>query len=384
MRVYLDHNATTPVLPAVVEAMLPFFTESFGNASSLHAFGQEANKAVQEARERVAALVNADPSEILFLSGGTEADNLAVLGTLEARAAKGRHLVTSAVEHPAVLETCRHAEKTGAELTVLPVDAFGAADPEAARAAIRPGTVLVSVMAANNEVGTLQPVAEIGAACREKGVAFHTDAVQALGKVPVDVRAWNADLASFSAHKIGGPKGVGALVVRKGCRLGTQIHGGHQERGRRAGTTNVAGIVGFGKAAELALQGLDARAARLRGLRDRLQRAIEERIPRARLNGHPERRLPNTLNLRFDWVEGEAMLLNLDFQGIAVSTGSACASGSLEPSHVLTAMGVPPAEAQGALRFSLGEENTEAEMDATAEALAEIVKRLREMSPLAQ
>jgi cysteine desulfurase len=239
-------------------------------------------------------------------------------------------------------------------------------------------------MAANNEVGTVEPVAEIGAICREKGVAFHTDAVQALGKIPVDVRAWNADLASFSAHKIGGPKGVGALWVRKGQRLATQMHGGHQERGRRAGTTNVPGIVGFGKAAELAAAGLGGGIARVRALRDRLQRALEERIPHAHLNGHPEKRLPNTLNLRFDWVEGESMLLNLDFAGIAVSTGSACASGSLEPSHVLIAMGVPPAEAQGALRFSLGEENTEAEMDAVAQTLAEIVQRLRAMSPLAQ
>ncbi|MBP6875576.1 MAG: cysteine desulfurase NifS [Candidatus Eisenbacteria bacterium] len=383
-RIYLDHNATTPLDPAVLEEMLPFLTEKFGNASSVHSAGQEARRAVEQARERLARLIGADASEIVFTSGGTEADNHALRGVVDPLGPNAAcpHIVTSAIEHPAVLNTCQMLEKRGCAVTYVPVDEHARVDVEQVRSAIKPETKIVSIMLANNEVGTIQPVAEIAAIAHEHGALVHTDAVQALGRLPIDVRKLGVDLMSVSSHKIYGPKGIGALYLRRGVRVTPLLFGGHQERHRRGGTENVPAIVGFGKASELAGALREERATRERELRDRLERAILERIPHTRVNGHPTERLPNTLNAAFRFVEGESLLMNLDFEGVAVSTGSACSSGDLKPSHVLVAMGLPVEEAHGTLRFSLGRSTTEEDIDAASEALVRVVDRVRAMSPM--
>ncbi len=380
--IYLDHAATTPVRPEVREAMLPYFSETFGNASSIHLFGQKARKALEDARAIVAACIGAEAKEIYFTSGGSESDNLAIKGVVHAYQDKGRHLITSKVEHHAVLNCCKHLEAEELDVTYLPVDRFGVVKFEALEEAIRPDTILISVMLANNETGTLQPVSAITELAEKSGVPVHTDAVQAVGKIPVDVNELGVDLLSLSAHKIYGPKGIGALYIRTGTRIDPLFHGGHHERKRRPGTENVASIVGLAKAMELAKEEMQTRSACLGELRDHLQHRIQERIEHICLNGHPENRLPNTLNVSFKFVEGESLLLSLDMCGIAVSTGSACTSGALEPSHVLQAMGVDPAAAQGSIRFSFGHSNTDDEIDFVVESLAEIVARLRRMSPL--
>jgi len=383
--IYMDCHSTTPVDPRVLEAMLPFFTEQFGNAASRsHAFGWRAEEAVEEARAEVAALIGASPREIVWTSGATESDNLAVKGAARFHQPKGRHLVTTAIEHKAVLDSMHALEREGFEVTVLPVSPDGLVDPDAVRAALRPDTVLVSVIHANNEVGTVQPIEEIGRITREQGVLFHTDAVQGVGRIPFDVDAVNADLVSLSAHKMYGPKGVGALYVRRRprARLQAQIDGGGHERGYRSGTLNVPGIVGFGKAAALARAEMPAEAARILALRERLRRAIEGRIDRVRVNGSLSRRLPGNLNVSFEWVEGEALMLAM--KDVAVSSGSACTSASLEPSYVLRAMGLPDEMAHSSLRFGLGRFNTEEEVDHVARLVVEKVKQLREMSPLCE
>jgi cysteine desulfurase len=381
-RVYLDHAATTPVHPEVVEVMNHYMLEDWGNPSSIHSFGREARAGVDEARARVAALIGADPEEIVFTGGGTEADNLAIKGTAWELRNKGNHIITSAVEHHAVLHTVEWLEKQGFRATYLPVDGYGMVDPGDVEKAITSSTILVSIMAANNEVGTVQPIAEIARICREKGVRFHTDAVQAVGQLPIDVHALGVDMLSLSGHKIYGPKGVGALYVRRGVRLTPLLHGGAHERKRRAGTEGVPGIVGLGRAAELARLHFDERVAHYRRMRDLLWERIRQRVPEVRLNGHPTERLPNNLNISVLYVEGESMLLNLDMKGIAASSGSACTSGSLEPSHVLLAMGIPHEVAHGSLRMTVGVSTTEEDTDYVARSLAEIVERLRAMSPL--
>jgi len=381
-RIYLDHAATTPTHPEVVKAMLPYFTEAFGNPSSIYSYGREARKAVEEARARVAELIGARTEEIIFTSGGTEADNFAIKGVAFANEHRGNHIITSSIEHHAVLEVCKFLERRGFKITYLPVDEYGMVDPQDVRRAITDKTILISVMHANNEVGTIEPIEEIGTIAREAGVYLHTDAVQTVGHIPVDVEKLKVDLLSLSAHKLYGPKGVGALYVRKGVRLVSLLHGGEQEKKRRAGTENVAGIVGLGKAAELARQSMDEEIHRLTSLRDRLIKGILERIDHSRLNGHPTRRLPNNVNVTVDYVEGESMLLNLDLEGICASTGSACSSSSLEPSHVLLALGLSPERAHGSLRFSLGKDNTEDDVDQVIEVLPRIVTKLRAMSPL--
>ena len=372
--IYLDHNATTPLREEVLEAMLPYLRQEFGNASSLHSFGRAARKAIETAREQVAAALGAKPREIVFTGCGTEADNQAIKGVALASQDRGDHIITSQIEHKAVLETCQYLEKQGFRVTYLPVDEYGRVNPGDVARSITNRTVLVSVMFANNEVGTIQPIAEIGRVCRDRGVTFHTDAVQAVGKLPVDVGALGVDLLSASAHKFYGPKGVGILYVRRGVKLDPLLHGGHQERGRRAATENVAGIVGLGKALELRLGEMAEEAERLT---DRVKQGIQDY-----LNGHPTARLPGTLNLSFDYIEGEGIIMGLDLAGVAVSSGSACTSASLEPSYVLLAMGVQPALAQGSIRFSLGRENTAADVDYVLEALPPIVARLRAMSML--
>jgi cysteine desulfurase len=381
-RIYLDHNATTPVDAEVLEEMLPYFRDLFGNPSSVHWFGQEARRALDQARGRVAALLGAEPEEIVFTSGGTEADNLALLGAAEARSERGNHIITSSIEHPAVLNTCSYLEGRGFKVTYLPVDGFGLVNPEAVAAAVTDSTILISVMLANNDIGTLQPIAKIAEIGRAGDVLVHTDAVQAPGRIPLDVRELGVDLLSISSHKIYGPKGVGALYVRRGVKLSPLIHGGHHEGRRRAGTENVPGIVGFGKACEKAGAELPRNAPLLASLRDGLQEMILAGFEHVRLNGHPEERLPNTLNVSFAFVEGEALLMNLDLAGVAVATGSACSSGTQEPSHVLKAIGCSTEEAHSSIRFSLGKENTLAEMNTVFKALVEIVDRLRAMSPL--
>ncbi|MDI6822833.1 MAG: cysteine desulfurase NifS [Bacillota bacterium] len=381
-RVYLDHAATTPVHPEVVEVMRHYMLQDWGNPSSIHSFGREARAGVDEARAKVAALIGGDPEEIVFTGGGTEADNMAIKGTAWELRNRGDHIITSAVEHHAVLHTVEWLEKQGFRATYLPVDEYGMVDPGDVERAITSSTILVSIMAANNEVGTVQPVAQIARICREKGVRFHTDAVQAVGQLPIDVHALGVDLLSLSAHKIYGPKGVGALYVRRGVRLTPLLHGGAHERKRRAGTEGVPGIVGLGKAAELARLQFDQRVEHYRRVRDLLWERIRERVPEVRLNGHPTERLPNNLNLSVLYVEGESMLLNLDMKGIAASSGSACTSGSLEPSHVLLAMGIPHEVAHGSLRMTVGVSTTEEDTAYVAESLGEIVDRLRAMSPL--
>ena len=383
-RIYMDNNATTAVRPEVLDAMLPFYREQFGNPSSVHWAGRAVSGAVEKAREQVAQLINCSPAEIVFVSCGSEGDNMALKGTVDALRDKGDHIITTTVEHPAVLETCKALEKQGVRVTYLPVDHNGMLNLAELEAAITDKTILISVMWANNETGNLYPIEEIGAIARKYKVRFHTDAVQAVGKVPVDVQKANVDLLVLSGHKLGAAKGVGAIYIRRGTRLTPFMHGGHQERGRRAGTHNVAGIVGLGVACELAGAHLEAEATRIRALRDRLEQGILKRVPEIKLNGHPDpnMRLPNTLNVSFAYIEGESLLLNFDMKGIAASSGSACTSGSLEPSHVMGAMCVDVVLAHSSTRFSLGADNTEEDVDYVLEVLPPIVQRLREMSPL--
>ncbi|MGA8765837.1 MAG: cysteine desulfurase family protein [Candidatus Acidiferrales bacterium] len=385
MRVYLDYNATTPVDPAVLEAMLPFLGEYFGNAGSIHSPGQRARAAVDAARESVAALIGAKPSEIVFTSGGTEADNLALFGTVAASPKPRKHVITTAIEHHAILHSCDELARQGVEVTVVPVstapDSQGIVDPEEIRRALRPETVLISVMHANNELGTIQPIEEIARIAAEAGVCFHCDAVQSAGKVPLDVTKLGVDLLSISAHKFCGPKGVGALYVRSGRQIAPRFYGGHAERDRRPGTENVPGIVGLGKAAELARKLLPEDGVRLGGLRDRLETALLERIPNVLINGDRSRRVPNTSNLSFPGAGGEALLIALDLQGVACSTGAACSSGSTEPSHVLLAAGLSHDDARSSLRFSLGRPTTADEIDRAIEVIPPVVARIRALSP---
>jgi len=376
MRVYADHGATTPADPRVVAAMLPYFSEEFGNASSIHAWGQTAREAVDVAREQVARAIGCAPAEVVFTSGATEADNFAVLGAAYANEDRGRHIVTTSVEHHAVLEPCRFLEARGFEVTYLPVDRAGMVGPDDVLAALRKDTILVSVMHANNEIGTLEPVAEVGRAVRERGILMHTDATQSVGLLPVNVDDLSVDVLSMSAHKRYGPKGVGALYVRKGARLTRIQHGGSHERNRRAGTEAVPLIVGFGKAMELASDHMDGEAARLRALRDRLRAGLAG-IDGAHDNGHPERRLPGNVNVSFEGTDSESLLMALDFQGVAASSGSACTSGSLEPSHVLTAIGLPPEIAAGTIRLTLGRWTTEEDVDYLLDVIPQIVADLR-------
>jgi cysteine desulfurase NifS len=389
-RVYLDHSATTPADPRVVEAMLPYLMEKYGNASSVHHFGQEARAAVDRARREVAALINARPNETVLLSGGTEANNLAIRGIAEAAEAHGRHIITSQIEHSAVRGVCDALEKRGWQVTRLPVYEDGIVRIEDVREALRDDTVLVTVMFANNEIGTIQPIKEIGALVRERRAQgqrhlfFHTDAVQAAGRIPVDVEELGCDLLSLSAHKIYAPKGVGALYLRRGVRLSAQNVGGHQERERRAGTESVASIVAFGAAAELARKELNERAEHVRRLRDRFEAGVTERIEDIVFNGHRTNRLPHLSNISFRYIEGEGLLINLDLQGIAVSTGSACSSGSLEPSPVIRAIGRDDELARGSIRFSFGKDNTDEDVDYVLEVLPRAVENLRRLSPLYQ
>lgn len=379
--IYLDNNASTPVREEVLEAIFDIYRRVPGNPSSIHSFGREARQYIEESREKVADSIGAQPSEIVFTGGGTEADNMAIRGTAFALRKKGSHIITQATEHHAVLHTCQFLEEQGFDVTYLPVNSEGLVDPAEVAAAIRPETILITIMMANNETGVIQPVEEIGELAREKEIAFHSDAIQVLGKIPLSVEKLKMDLISFSAHKVYGPKGVGALYIRRGTRLQQLTYGGHHERGKRPGTENTAGIVGLGRACELAVADLEMEADRLRQLRDRLRVAITEKISRVKLNGSPDRRLPNTLNLSFEFIEGEGILLGLEMNGVAAASGSACTSGKLEPSHVLRAMGIPAALAQGSIRFSLGRENTLEDIEYTAETLVPIVKRLRSLSP---
>lgn len=383
-RVYLDHAATTPTAPAVLEAMLPYFTERFGNPSSIYSWGRESRQAIEDAREKVAHVLGALPQEIIFTGGGSEADNLALKGVALASRGRGNHIITSAIEHHAVYDAAAALAELGFQVTYVPVDRYGMVDPDDVRKALTPRTMLISVMHANNEVGTVQPVAEIGKLAREHQIPFHVDAVQSVGAIPVNVDALNVDLLSLSAHKFYGPKGVGALYVRRGIRLVQLIHGGAQERKRRAGTENVPGIVGLAKALELATEDLEQRRAETVALRDRLVQGVLQVIPRTRFNGHPTERLPNNASFCFEFIEGESLLLNLDLQGVAASSGSACTSGALEPSHVLLAMGLPHEIAHGSLRMTLGRDNTAEDIDYVLQVLPEIVAKLRAMSPLAE
>jgi cysteine desulfurase len=366
----------------VLDAMLPFYKENYGNASSVHGFGRTARTAVDEARSKVARLLGVAREDVVFTSGGTEADNLAIKGVANALKSKGDHIITCAIEHHAVLNSCKYLEKEGYKITYVGVDKDGTIRLDELKSAITPKTILITIMWANNEVGTIEPVEEVGKIAKAKGIYFHTDAVQAGGKIPMDLESFPVDLVSISAHKFYGPKGVGALYIRKGTKITPQLHGGHHEMKKRAGTENVAGIVGMGYAAELAKAEVQEEAKYLTDLRDYLFRGITSKIPDVTLNGHPKDRLPNTLNVRFKYLEGESIVLNLDLEGVAVSTGSACTSGSLEPSHVLTAMGVDPAETQGSIRFSLGRDNTKEDMDYVVTVLPPIIQRLRDMSPL--
>jgi cysteine desulfurase len=381
-RYYFDHNATTPVAPEVLEAMLPCFTQTYGNASSIHYFGQQAKLALEQARKQVADMLNCRPAEVVLLSGGTEADNLAILGTVRNARKTRRHVITTTIEHPAVLDACRQLEREGAEVTFVPVGPDGVVSPDDIRGALRPETVLITVMHANNETGAVQPIAEIAGIAREAEVYLHSDGVQSTGKIPVDVEELGVDLFSLSAHKIHGPKGAGALYVRRGTRLHAILFGGHHERDRRPGTENVPGFVGLGRAAELARSDLPEQMARLGALRDRLERAVLERIPYTAVNGAGAPRVPNTTNIRFEHIEGEALVIALDLKGIAVSSGAACSSGSVEPSHVLTAMGLDADRARASIRFSLGRQNTEQQVDELMAAVEAAVEHLRKLSPV--
>lgn len=379
--IYMDHAATTATHPEVVKAMLPYFTEQFGNPSSLYEIAARSKEAVTHAREQVAAALGASPREIYFTSGGTESDNWALKGVAFANQKKGTHIITTVIEHHAILHTCEWLEKHGFSVTYLPVDRYGMVDPAAVEEAITDQTILISVMTANNEIGTIQPIAEIGAIAHKHDVLFHTDAVQAIGQVAIDVEAMQIDLLSLSGHKFAGPKGTGALYVRKSVRLDPLIHGGAQERNRRAGTENVPGIVGLGVAIERATRDIPGRTERIAGMRDRLIHELLK-VPHTRLNGHPTRRLPNNVNVAFEYIEGESILLMLNAHGIAASTGSACSSASLDPSHVLLGCGIPAEQAHGSLRLTLGEETTEEEIERVLEIVPGIVQRLRDMSPL--
>ena len=377
---YFDHNATTPVAPEVLETLVSCLDQVYGNASSIHHFGQEAKRRLEAARRQVAALIHADASEVVFTCGGTEADNLAVLGAVRAAAGVAKHVITSAIEHPAVLSACAQLEREGVAVTRVKVGATGVVNPDDVRTALRRETALISVMHANNELGTIQPIVEIGRIAREAAVPLHVDGVQALGKIPVDVAALGADLYSMSGHKLYAPKGVGALYVRKGTRLAALAFGGHQERDRRPGTENVPGAVAFGAATELAGRNLAAESERLAGLRDRFENAVLGRISGAGVNGARWSRTPNTSNLHFDGVDGEALVIALDLRGFAVSTGAACSSGAIAPSHVLTAIGLDADRARSSMRFSLGRANTAAQVDGLAEALEASVAHLRRIS----
>jgi cysteine desulfurase len=378
-RVYLDNNATTPVLPEVLEAMRPYFAERFGNASSIHHHGQETRAAVERARESVADLLGCRAAEIVFTSGGTEGDNLAISGLARA----GDHVISSTIEHHAVLNSCKHLEAMGCEVTYVPVDSRGLVDPHDVKGALRPNTKLITIMMANNETGVLQPVEEIGKIAAEADVYFHTDAVQAAGKVPIEVKRIGCDLLSISGHKLHAAQGVGALYVRKGTILEPLFHGGSHERSRRAGTENVPGIIGLGKAAELARKALErGDLAGMAALRDRIEQTILSEIEATGVNGRGAPRVPNTANIHFDYIEGEALVIALDLKGLAVSTGAACSSGAIEPSHVLTAMGLPPEIARASLRFSLGKQNTEDDVQFALDLVPQTVSRLRELSPV--
>jgi cysteine desulfurase len=384
-RVYLDNNASTPLAPEVFEAMKPYLVEQYGNASSIHWYGQQAKAAIETAREQVAKLINARPNEIAFTSGGTESDNTSVFGIVEAAQPHGRydgkHIIISAIEHHAVLNAAQALEKRGVLVTYVPVDYSGVVDPSEVERAIRPETVLISIMHANNELGTIQPIEEIGRVAREGDIYFHTDAVQSVGKIPVDVEKLNVDLLSFSAHKFHGPKGTGALFIRKGTDLRPMFYGGHHERDRRPGTENVAGAVGAGKAAEVAFQKLETEGKRIAALRDRLEDAMLDVVPLAAVNGDRARRLPTTTNMRFDHVEGEGFVIAMDLRGVACSTGAACSSGSLEPSHVLSAIGLTKAQARSSMRFSLGRFTTAEDIDHAIELIPAVVEHLRSLSP---
>lgn len=381
-RIYLDNAATTAVSQPVLDKMLPYFTKVYGNASSIYETGREARKALEEARRTVAQAINCKPNEVYFTAGGSESDNWAIKGAAYADRAKGNHIITSAIEHHAVLHTCGFLEKQGFEVTYLPVDEYGRVSPADVEKAIRPETVLITIMAANNEIGTLQPIEEIGKIAKAHKVLFHTDAVQAIGATEVDVEKWQVDMLSMSGHKFHGPKGVGVLYIRNGVRVENFVHGGAQERGRRAGTENLPGIVGLGEAIRLATADIPAKAEKIGRLRDKLIKGILSSIPDVRLNGHPTERLPGNVNVSIRYIEGEAMLLRLDLNGIAASSGSACTSGSLDPSHVLLAIGLPHEIAHGSLRFSLSDETKEEEIDEVLRVLPGIVEVLRDMSPL--
>lgn len=382
MRVYLDNSATTRLDDEVLKAMTPYFSDVYGNASSLHAFGREALEAVDKSRETIASLLGAYPNEIYFTSGGTESDNWALKGAAETYGKYGKHIITTAIEHPAMMETCHSLEKQGFEVTYVGVNADGLVDPEDIRKAVREDTILVSVMFANNEMGAIQPIGEIGKFCREEGILFHTDAVQAAGTIKIDVKELNIDMLSLSAHKFHGPKGMGLLYLRNGVKLGKLIVGGHQERGNRAGTTNTPGIVGMAKALEISVRDMEKNNEHMRKLRDYFIDRVEKEIPYCHLNGGREHRLVNNANFSFDYIEGESILMVLDLNGIAVSSGSACSSGSLEPSHVILATGASMEQAHSSIRFSLGKETTKEEIDYTVETLKAAVEKLRSWSPL--
>lgn len=381
-RVYLDYSATTPMKQEVLEEMLPYFTEKFGNPSSIHAFGREAKQAIDLSREQLAKAIGAKADEIFFTGGGSEADNWAIKGIAYANRDKGNHIITSKIEHHAVLHTCEYLEKNGFEVTYLEVDAYGRINIDDLKSAIKDQTILITIMYANNEIGTIQPIKEIGQIAKEKKVIFHVDAVQAFGNLKINVNDLNIDLMSLSAHKIYGPKGIGALYIRKGVKIHSLIHGGAQERRRRAGTENLPGIVGFGKAAALADENLEAHIQHVKKLRDKLIKGVLEKVGYVRLNGHPEHRLPGNANFAFEFIEGESLLLSLDMLGIAGSSGSACTSGSLDPSHVLMALGLSHEIAHGSLRLTIGDFTTEEDIDYVLQELPKVVDRLRQMSPL--
>jgi len=381
-RIFLDYASTTPTDPEVVEAMLPYYSERFGNPSSIYSLGQEAKSAIENAREKIASLLGAKREEIIFTSGGTESNNFALKGIVYANENKGNHIITSAIEHHAIIAPCKFLEKRGFDVNYLPVDKYGLINPDDVRKAITNKTILISIAHSNNEVGTIEPIEKIGKIAQEYDIYFHTDAVQSFGHIPVDVNDLNVNLLSISSHKLYGPKGVGALYIRKGTKLTSFLHGGDQERRRRASTENVPAIVGFGKAVEIARDRMNEEAMQLEALRDKLIKGIFEKIDHVRLNGHPAQRLPNNVNVAFEFVEGESMLLNLDMEGIAASTGSACSSASLEPSHVLLALGLPHEIAHGSLRFTFGRYTKNEDIDYVLEVLPKIVEKLRSMSPL--
>jgi len=380
--IYMDHSATSPVDPKVFEAMKPYFTNEFGNASTLYSLGRNAKNAMESARQEVATIIGADPKEIIFTSGGTESDNIAILGTARKLKNKGNHIITSDIEHPAVEETCKYLEKNGYKITYLPVYKEGIVRVKDLEDAITDETILITIMHANNEIGTIQPIAEIGKIANERGIYFHTDAVQTVGKIPVNVIEMNVDMLSLSSHKLYGPKGIGALYIKKGVRIEPLMYGGGHERGFRPGTENIPGIVGLGKACSIANQNIEDNARKLTNLRNKLIDAVLEQNKDSYLNGHRTKRLPNNANFRFDAIEGESLILHLDFKGIAASTGSACSSTKLEASHVLLAIGLEKEEAHGSLRISLGIENTEEDIDYAITAIKEVVEKLRKMSPL--